>query len=400
MELIAERLKLIKPSATLAVAKVALELKKQGKNIISLGVGEPDFDTPENIKIAAIKAICDGYTKYTNVEGSLEIKKAVQEKFLRENGLNYDLSEIIVGTGGKQVIYNLFMATLNNEDEVIIPAPYWVSYLDIVALAGGKPKVIECPIENGFKLTAKQLKQAISPKTKWLIINSPSNPTGAVYNKEELQEIADVLLDYPNVMIMSDDIYEHILFTSQNFYNIAMAEPKLKSRTFIINGVSKSYSMTGWRIGYGAGNKNIINAMVILQSQSTSNPSSISQMAAIEALNGRQDFIKINSDNFKNKKDFAIKELNKINGLKCIDPEGAFYIFPYIGELIGKKTPNGQIISNSNDFAAFLLEYAEVAVVPGVAFGLENYFRISTATSINILKDACNRIEKACGILN
>lgn len=395
MSIIAKRLNAVKPSATLAVSAKAAELKRKGVDIISLGAGEPDFDTPENIKLAAIDAIRKGATKYTNVDGTPELKKAVCDKFKRENNLDYLPEEIIISTGGKQVIYNLFMATLNKDDEVIIPAPYWVSYLDIVLLAEGKPITIEAQMETSFKIIPEQLDKAISDKTKWFILNSPSNPSGAAYSKEDLLALAEVLRRHPHVNIMSDDIYEHIIFDEFEFHALASVAPDLKNRTFIVNGVSKTYSMTGWRIGYGAGDKTIIKAMSLIQSQSTSNPSSISQAAALEALNGTQDYIPKNTLGFKRKRDLVLELINKIPGIECYKSEGAFYLFPRCVKLFGKKTPSGKIIQNDNDVATYLLENANVAVVPGIAFGLEGHFRISYATSEELLLKACKRIEES-----
>ena len=399
MHIISQKLKTIKPSPTLAVTQKANELRTQGKKIISLSVGEPDFDTPSNIKLAAIEAINKGYTKYTNVDGITPLKQAIIEKFKTENSIEYELSEIIVSSGGKQVLYNLFMASLNEGDEVIIPAPFWVSYPDMVLLAGGKPVIIDCPIENGFKLTSLQLACAITQKTKWFIINSPSNPTGAAYTKAELSALSEVLKQNPHVNILTDDIYEHILFEEFRFFNIINACPELKKRSFIVNGVSKAYSMTGWRIGYGAGDRELVKAMNLIQSQSTSNPCSISQYAALEALTGPQAFIKPNALEFEKKRDLVVKIFNEIEGIECHKPEGAFYIFPSCSRLIGRLDPHGNPIGNSNDFANFLLEFAEVAVVPGIAFGMDGYFRVSTATSIEILTQASNRIKKACTML-
>lgn len=393
MSLIARRLGFIKPSPTLAVSAKAAELKRSGIDVISLGAGEPDFDTQENIKLAAITAIKAGVTKYTNVDGMPELKKAVCEKFKRENGLEYLPDQIIIGTGGKQVIYNLFMATLDQGDEVIIPAPYWVSYPDIVLLAEGKPVIIEAYLETGFRITPESLDVAITDKTKWFILNSPSNPSGTAYSKQDLLILADILRKYPHVQIMSDDIYEHITFDGFKFYNLAAVAPDLKDRIFIVNGVSKAYSMTGWRIGYGAGNKDIIKAMALIQSQSTSNPSSISQMAAIEALTGIQSYIPKNALGFEKKRDLVFSLLSKIKNLECYKPEGAFYLFIRCTKLFGKKTPSGQLLKNDNDLATYLLEHANVAVVPGIAFGLEGYFRISYATSEELLAEACRRIE-------
>lgn len=382
------------------VTQKASELQKAGKDIISLGVGEPDFDTPDNIKEAAINGIRSGKTKYTNVDGMPELKSAIQDKFKRENGLDYNLEEIIVSCGGKQVIYNLFMASLDIKDEVIIPAPYWVSYIDITVLAGGTPAIVACELQEDFKITPQKLEHAITAQTKWLIINSPSNPTGSAYTYEELSAIAEILRKYPHIYVMSDDIYEHIIFDDFKFYNLVQVAPDLKNRIFIVNGVSKSYSMTGWRIGYGAGPKELIKAMTILQSQSTSNPSSISQVAAIEALNGTQNFIKPNAASFQKKRDLALEILNSTKGLECYMPEGAFYLFPKCSSLFGFKTGKGDIINNSNDLGKYLLEEANVAIVSGVAFGLDGYFRISCATSNEELTKACNRIKDACDRLN
>lgn len=395
MSLVAERLKFIKPSPTLAVTKKANELKALGKDIIALSVGEPDFDTPDFIKDAAITAMNKGQTKYTNVDGTPELKKAIIEKFKKENNLEYSMSEVIVGTGGKQVLYNAILAGLNPGEEVIIPAPYWVSYIDIVALAEGVPVVVECPEEDNFRLKPEKLEKIITPKTKWLILGSPSNPSGAAYSYEELRQIADILLKHPHVYILSDDIYEHLIYDEHKFYTIAQVEPKLKSRTLTLNGVSKSYSMTGWRIGYAGGPEELIKAMGVIQSQSTSNPSSISQAAALGALTGPQEFLKEWKAIFQKRRDLVVEKINKIQGLRCLKPEGAFYVFPSCKDLFGKKTPTGQTINNSNDFATFLLEEALVAVVPGIAFGMDGYFRISYATNEQNLENACNRIKEA-----
>ena len=391
MSIVSNSLKRIKPSPTIAVTSKAREMRAAGKDVIGLGAGEPDFDTPDNIKEAAIQAIKNGETKYTAVDGTPKLKKAIREKFLRENNLSYDLDQISVGTGGKQVLYNAFMATLNPGDEVIIPAPYWVSYPDMVLLAGGKPKIIKCSEKNEFKITAKELQKAINKKTKWLIINSPSNPTGSCYTKRELTDLSKVLLKNKKIYILSDDIYEHITYEDFEFFTIAQIKA-LKNRTLTMNGVSKSYSMTGWRIGYGAGPKDIIKAMAKIQSQSTTNPSSISQAAAVEALNGTQDFIKIRSNSFKERRDFVIKSINNIKGLSCLKPNGAFYIFPNCKNLLGKKTK----LKTDKEFVEKLLEKAEVAVVQGSAFGLEGYFRISYATSMDNLKKAMDRIKSFC----
>ena len=395
MSLIAKRLQTVKPSPTLAVAAKAKELAMQGINIISLAAGEPDFDTPDNIKLAAIEGIKNGLTKYTMVSGTPELRKAVCEKFKRENGLDYQTDEVIVSTGGKQVIYNLFMATLDEGDEVIIPAPYWVSYPDMVLLAGGTPIFVSSNMETGFKALTEDIEKAITKKSKWLILNSPSNPSGAAYTAHELEKIADLVRKYPHLHVMSDDIYEHITFDNFKFTTLATVAPDIKDRIFIVNGVSKAYSMTGWRIGYGAGNKTIIKAMDVIQSQSTSNPSSISQIAALEALSGPQGYIKTNTENFQKKRDLVLSLLNKINGLSCYKSEGAFYLFPKCLDLFGKKAPNGKQINSSSDLATYLLEAANVAIVPGIAFGLEGYFRISYATSSELLTDACNRMAQA-----
>ena len=395
MSLVSNNLKRIKPSPTIAVTQKAKEMKDAGKDVIGLGAGEPDFDTPENIKQAAIDAIKRGDTKYTAVDGTPALKKAIQSKFLRENNLSFELSEISVGTGGKQVLYNAFMATLNKGDEVIIPAPFWVSYPDMVLLAGGKPKIIKCSEEEGFKLTPNKLKKAITSKTKWIILNSPSNPTGACYSKKEIEGLAEVLKKHKNVYILSDDIYEHITFDNFKFFTIAQIK-ELKYRTLTMNGVSKSYSMTGWRIGYAAGPKEIIKAIAKIQSQSTTNPSSISQAAAVEALNGTQDFIKTRSNSFKERRDFVVKELNKIKGLSCLNPNGAFYVFPNCKKLLGKKTK----LKTDTAFVEKLLEETGVAVVQGSAFGLDGFFRISYATSMDNLKKALSRIRSFCEKLN
>jgi aspartate aminotransferase len=391
MSIISNSLKRIKPSPTIAVTQKARELRAAGKDVIGLGAGEPDFDTPDNIKRAAIKAIKDGDTKYTAVDGTPALKKAIINKFKRENNLTYTADQITVGTGGKQVLYNAFMATLNKGDEVIIPAPFWVSYPDMVLLAGGKPKIIKCSEADGFKLTPKSLKKAITKNTKWLILNSPSNPTGAGYTKKEINDLAKVLIKHKNVHILSDDIYEHISYDNFKFYTIAQVS-KLKDRTLTMNGVSKSYAMTGWRIGYAAGPKDIIKAIGKIQSQSTSNPSSISQAAAVEALNGNQSFIKKRSKAFKERRNFVVKSLNAINGISCLTPNGAFYVFPSCKGLLNKKTG----LKTDTDFVQKLLEKSNVAVVQGSAFGLDGYFRISYATSMQNLKKAMERIRSFC----
>ena len=395
MSIVSNSLKRIKPSPTIAVTSKAREMRAAGKDVIGLGAGEPDFDTPDNIKEAAIEAIRKGDTKYTAVDGTPALKKAIQAKFSRENDLSYELDQISVGTGGKQVLYNAFMATINKGDEVIIPAPYWVSYPDIVLLAGGKPKIIKCDEKNNFKLTPEKLKKAVSKKTKWIIINSPSNPTGSGYTKDEIIALSKILMKYKNLYILSDDIYEHITYDGFKFFTIAQIE-KLKSRTLTMNGVSKSYSMTGWRIGYAAGPKEIIKAMAKIQSQSTSNPTSISQAAAVEALNGTQDFISERSNSFKERRNFVVDSLNNIKGISCLSPEGAFYVFPNCKKLLNKKTK----LKTDKDFVEKLLEKAEVAVVQGSAFGLDGYFRISYATSMENLREAMKRIKSFCDSLN
>ena len=395
MSIISDSLKRIKPSPTIAVTQKARELRAAGKDVIGLGAGEPDFDTPENIKKAAIKAIKRGDTKYTAVDGTPELKKAIIKKFKRENKLKYSLDQITVGTGGKQVLYNAFMATLNKGDEVIIPAPFWVSYPDMVLLAGGKPKIVRCTEQEGFKLTPKKLKKAISKKTKWIILNSPSNPTGAGYSKKEINDLAKILIRNKKIFILSDDIYEHVRYDDFNFFTIAQIS-KLKERTLTMNGVSKSYAMTGWRIGYAAGPKEIIKAIGKIQSQSTSNPSSISQAAAVEALNGKQGFIKTRAKAFKDKRKIVINILNIIKGIRLHTQNGAFYLFPCCKGLLNKKTK----LKTDTNFVQGLLEKENVAVVQGSAFGLDGYFRISYATSMKNLRKAMLRIKSFCVALN
>ena len=395
MSIVSNNLKRIKPSPTIAVTTKAREMRAAGKDVIGLGAGEPDFDTPDNIKEAAIEAIKKGDTKYTAVDGTPDLKKAIVEKFKRENDLSFTTDQITVGTGGKQVLYNTFMATLNKGDEVIIPAPYWVSYPDMVLLAGGTPRIVKCDEKNGFKLSAKKLEKAISKKTKWLILNSPSNPTGAAYSKKEIEELGKVLLKNKKVFILSDDIYEHIRYGNYNFYTLAQIS-KLKERTLTMNGVSKSYAMTGWRIGYAAGPKEVIAAIRKIQSQSTSNPSSISQAAAVEALNGQQNFIKDRAEAFRERRDFVVESLNNIKGLNCLTPNGAFYVFPSCKGLLNKKTK----LKTDTEFVQKLLEKSMVAVVQGSAFGLNGYFRISYATSMENLKKALSRIKEFCESLN
>ena len=399
MSIISDSLKKIKPSPTIAVTQKARELKAAGKDVIGLGAGEPDFDTPENIKQAAIKAINDGDTKYTAVDGTLALKKAIVEKFKKENNLDYTTDQITVGAGGKHVIYNAMMATLNEGDEVIVPAPYWVSYPDIVLLAGGKPVVMECNEKQGFKINPSDLEKFITPKTKWIILNSPSNPTGACYTEKDIREIAKVLENHPHVYILSDDIYEHVTYEGFKFFTIAQIE-SLKERVLTMNGVSKAYSMTGWRIGYAAGPKEIIKAIAKIQSQSTTNPSSISQAASVEALSGTQDFIKKRADSFQERRDFVVKALNDIDGIDCLNPDGAFYVFPSCKGLMGKKDTNGKKIKSDTDFVQSLLENSGIAVVQGSAFGLEGFFRISYATSMDNLKKALEKISSFCKSLS
>ncbi len=399
MSIVSNSLKRIKPSPTIAVSQKARELKAAGKDVIGLGAGEPDFDTPENIKKAAIDAINKGDTKYTAVDGTPALKKAIVNKFKLENNLDYSPEQISVGTGGKQIIFNAILATVNPSDEVIIPAPYWVSYPDIVLLAGGTPRIVQCLEKNNFKITPDDLKKNITKKTKWIIINSPSNPTGSGYTQKELEALGEVLKKNENVFILSDDIYEHITYDDFEFFTIAQIKG-LKDRTLTMNGVSKSYAMTGWRIGYGAGPKDIIKAMAKLQSQSTTNPSSISQAAAVEALNGTQDFIKTRSESFKERRDFVVKYLNDIKGLSCLKPNGAFYVFPNCSKCLNKKDKNGKLLKNDSDFVESLLENNGVAVVQGSAFGMNGYFRISYATSMQNLKEALKKISEFCNSLS
>ena len=399
MALLSNNINRIKPSATMAVTSKARELKAAGNDIIGLGAGEPDFDTPDNIKAAAIEAIKSGDTKYTAVDGTPNLKQAIIKKFLRENGLIYDVDQITVGTGGKQIIFNAFLATINPGDEVIIPAPYWVSYPDIVDFAGGTPVIIECDESSEFKLSPEKLSSAINAKTKWFILNSPSNPTGSCYTERELLALSKILELNPHVNIMSDDIYEHLVYDEFKFKTIAQLNSKLLDQTLTINGVSKAYAMTGWRIGYAAGSKSLIKAMGKLQSQSTSNPSSISQAASVEALNGNQSFLKARADVFKKRRDFVVESLNNMQGITCTLPEGAFYVFPSCKGSFGKKTPEGKVINNDEDFVTALLENVGVAVVQGSAFGLNGFFRISYATSDEMLTNACKRISDFCDSL-
>ena len=395
MTFLASRLNRIHPSPTFALIKKAGELKALGRNIINLGVGEPDFNTPSWINEAATAAMNQGMTKYTAVDGTPALKQAIQNKFLRDNNLSYDLDQIMVGTGGKQVLFNALFATIEKDDEVIIPAPYWVSYPEIVSLCGGTPKIISCSERSHFKLTADELRKAITPKTKWLILNSPSNPTGSVYSAAELMELVQVLEENPHVYLLSDDIYEHLIYCDTPFITMASLSESLLKRTLIINGVSKSYSMTGWRIGYGAGPKELISAMTMLQSQSTSNACSISQAAAVAALNGSHDFQKEWRETFKKRRDVTLHALSAIPGISSVVPEGAFYIYVNCEKLIGKRTKQGKIIETDNQFCDYLIEQVGVAVVSGDAFGLSPYFRISYATSLENLTEACARIAVA-----
>lgn len=399
MALLADRLSRIKPSPTLAVAAKAKALKAEGRDVLELGLGEPDFDTPDFIKDAAIAAMKAGQTKYTLVDGTMDLKKAIAAKFKRDNGLDYATDQISVGTGGKQVLFNAILASVNPGDEVIMAAPYWVSYPDMVQFAQGKPVVIETTLESGFKMTGAQLEKAITPKTKWVLLNSPSNPSGAAYTRTELKALTDVLVKHPHVYVMTDDIYEHLVYDGFEFTTPAQVEPKLYDRTLTVNGVSKAYSMTGWRIGYAAGPKELIKAMGLLQSQSTSNPSSISQAAAVGALNGDQSFLNDWRKAYKERRDIVVSALNKIDGITCPTPEGAFYVYASCAGAIGKETPDGKVITGDEDFVTYLLESEGVAAVHGSAFGLSPYFRISYATSNDVLKDACVRIGRACGKL-
>jgi aspartate aminotransferase len=400
MALLAEHLKRIKPSPTIAVTDKARALKAAGRNVIGLGAGEPDFDTPDNIKEAAIKAIREGRaSKYTQVDGLAELKEAVARKFKRENGLDYKTSQITVSAGGKQVLYNAFMATLNPGDEVIIPAPYWVSYPDMVLLAGGTPVTVTCRMEDGFKMKPEALDKAITPKTKWFLLNSPSNPTGAAYSRAELKALTDVLMKHPHVHLMTDDMYEHLVYDEFEFFTPAQIEPALYPRTLTINGTSKAYCMTGWRIGYAGGPEPLIKAMAMVQSQSTTNPAAASQWAAVEALNGPQDFIAKHNRIFKERRDLCVSMLNQANGLKCPTPEGAFYVYPSCAGTIGKTASTGKKLASDEDFVTELLEAEGVAVVQGTAFGLGPAFRISYATKTGDLEEACRRIQRFCGNL-
>ncbi len=396
---LSESLGRIQPSPTIAVTSKARELKAAGRDVIGLGAGEPDFDTPDNIKEAAIAAIRRGETKYTAVEGIPELRAAIAAKFKRENNLDYKPSQTFVSPGGKAILFNALLATVNPGDEVIVPAPYWVSYPDIVLLAGGKPVIVECALEQGFRLTPEALEKAITPRTKWLIFNQPSNPTGACYSREQLKALTDVLMKYPHVWVLTDDMYEHLVYGGFKFCTVAEVEPGLYERTLTMNGVSKAYAMTGWRIGYCAGPEPLIKAMAKLQSQSATNASSISQWASVEALNGPQDFIPGFQKLFEGRRDLVVSMLNQAKGIECPKPEGAFYVYPSIKQLIGKKTPSGKVIATDEDFAGALLESEGVAVVHGAAFGLSPFFRISYATSNAVLEDACQRIQRFCASL-
>jgi aspartate aminotransferase len=399
MSFLADRLSRIKPSPTLAMTKCVVEMKAAGRDVIGLNAGEPDFDTPPNIQEAAIAAMRRGETRYTPVDGTPELKRAVQAKFKRENGLDYAPAQIIVGTGGKQVLFNALMATVGLGDEVIVPAPYWVSYPEIVSLAEGTPVEVPCPENNRFKLLPEDLEAAITPRTKWLILNSPSNPTGAAYSAGELKALAEVLLRHPQVWVLTDDMYEHLVYDGFEFATIAQLEPRLYPRTLTLNGVSKAYCMTGWRIGFAGGPTELIKAMTTLQSQSTSNPSSISQAASVEALNGPKDFIPRHNASFQERRDLVVGMLNRAPGIRCPRPEGAFYVYPSCAGTIGKRTPQGKVIETDTDFVEYLLEAEGVAVVQGVAFGLSPHFRISYAASAESLREGCSRIQRACAAL-
>jgi aspartate aminotransferase len=400
MAFLADRTARIKPSATIAVTDKARALKAAGRDVIGLGAGEPDFDTPDNIKEAAIKAIRDGRaSKYTAVDGIPELKAAIARKFKRENDLTYKPSQIVVSTGGKQVLFNALLATINPGDEVIVPAPYWVSYPEMVLLAGGEPVEVPTTIESGFRMKPEALERAITPKTKWIIFNSPSNPTGAAYTHAELKAITDVLVRHPHVHIMSDDMYEHLVYDDFKFYSPAQLEPRLYERTLTVNGVSKAYCMTGWRIGYAGGPEPLIKTMAMIQSQSTSNPTAVSQWAAVEALDGPQDFIAKNNKVFKDRRDLCVSMLNQANGIRCPKPEGAFYVYPSCAGTMGKVSPNGKRLATDEDFVTELLEAEGVAVVQGTPFGFGPAFRISYATATTALEEACLRIQRFCGNL-
>ena len=399
MSFIAARLNRIKPSPSSMAGQRARELRASGRDIVGLTSGEPDFDTPPNVCEAVVRAMANSQTKYTDVGGTPELKAAIREKFRRDNGLDYAGSEIIVGTGGKQIIFNALMCTVDAGDEVIVPTPYWVSYPDIVLLADGRPVLVPCSPDNGFKLRAEDLERAITPKTRWLVLNAPNNPSGATYSHAELKALAEVLVRHPQVWIMTDDIYEHILYDGRRFATIAQVEPELKARTLTINGVSKAYAMTGWRIGYGGAPPDLVKAMVKLQSQSTSNASSISQAAALEALNGPQDFIAERTAIFQQRRDIVVAELNRIPGISCHVPEGAFYVFPSCAGVMGRATPEGKLLANDEDFVLYLLEAQNLAVLQGDAYGVSPFFRISFATSVPKLHEGLRRLRLACEAL-
>ena len=399
MSILADRLGRVKPSATIAISMKARELAAEGRDIVGLSAGEPDFDTPDHIKEAAIAALRAGDTKYTPVPGTLALRQAICDKLKRDNDLAYEPNQITVGCGGKQVIYNAFMASLDPGDEVIIPTPYWVSYPDMVALAEGTPVFVEGAEENGFKITADQLEAAITPMTKWLMLNSPSNPSGGAYGRDELKALTDVLMRHPNVWLLTDDMYEHVVYDEFKFFTPAQVEPGLYDRTLTINGHSKVFSMTGWRVGYGAGPLDLIKAMNVVQSQSTTHTSSISQAAATAALNGPMDFLPDWIAAFKGRRDLVVSMLNQANGIDCLTPEGAFYVYPSCAGMIGKTTPDGKVLESDLDVATYLLEGEGVAVVHGEAFGLSPYFRVSYATATELLIEACERIQRACGNL-
>ena len=399
MSFIADRLSLITPSPTIAVTQKARDLKAQGRDVIGLGAGEPDFDTPAHIIEAAKKAMDDGLTRYTAVNGIPELQEAIVDKFKRENGLEYSVDEVTVGCGGKQIIFNAFMATLNPGDEVIVPAPYWVSYPDIALMFEAKPVFVNCPVDKGFKMAPENLEAAITPKTKWLILNSPSNPSGAAFTRDEMKALTDVLMRHPHVWIMTDDIYEHIVYDGFEFSTVAEVEPGLKDRTLTLNGMSKAFCMTGWRVGYAAGPVDLIKAITMIQSQSTTHTSSISQAASVSALNGPRDFIAANNTIFQERRDLVVSMLNQATGLSCPTPEGAFYVYPSCEGTISKTTPDGNTIETDEDFVSYILESEGVAAVQGVAFGLSPHFRISYATGTDLLEDACQRIQRACAAL-
>ena len=400
MNILASRLNRIQPSPTIAMSIKARELKAEGKDIIELAAGEPDFPTPSHIIEAAEEAMSRGETKYTDPDGTPALKQAVCDKFKRDNNLEYVTSQVTIGTGGKQVLYNALMATLNEGDEVIIPAPYWVSYPDMVLLAEGTPKIVECPLDKNFILQPEDLERAITPKTKWIILNSPSNPTGSGYTWDDMKKITDVLIHHPNIWVMTDDMYEHLVYDDFKFCTPAEVEPELYSRTLTVNGMSKAFCMTGWRIGYAAGPENLITAIRKIQSQSTSNPSSISQAASVAALNGPMDFLAKNNEVFKQRRDLVCSMLNQASGITCPTPDGAFYVYPSCAGLIGKKTPDGKVLKSDEDVVTYFLETEGIAAVHGAAFGLSPHFRISYATSTEALEDACQRIQRACTALS